>query len=556
VSRDLDEVGLRAIDLFSGAGGLTEGFRQAGFEVPFALDSNLDSCESHQLNHKSTHVEHSPITARTPAEIARLSGGDVDVVIGGPSCQGFSTARKKRWHDPESDRNRLWRHILDLVEHLSPRAFLIENVPGLVLWKNGNFGEKILQEFRALGYAVAEPRILLAADYGVPQRRRRLFIVGLKGDREFEFPEPTHMGGWRRDSLTRWDKRRKELGLYRHLSCWEAIGDLPLLEGTTGSAEMDYPEIRPTPFMRRVRGSAHVLRDHEAFVLGDEHRRLIEHVPQGGTWRDIPAHLLPDRFRGMRRTDSSNLLGRLDPALPAYTITTQFTNVTVGCFAHPYEDRALSIREGARLQTFPDRYRFVGSMTSRARQIGNAVPPMLATVLAVAIAEQLGEARRFGRKRPKPIKPAAELPVPPATAATRMRMRSQGRTDTRPEILLRSALEELKIIDFEVNAQPLPDLRRQTDLLFRRQRVAVFVDGCFWHGCPTHSRDTKSNTKWWKDKIDANKRRDADTTRRLEAAGWTVVRVWEHEDPEEAARRVAAALTCGPGGNVHNRTSA
>ena len=539
---------LRAIDLFCGAGGLSEGFKQVGFEVSFALDWDGDSCATYASNHKNTHVEHAPISALTPDDIATKSGDDVDVVIGGPSCQGFSTARKDRWNDPHEDRNRLWRHMLAVVERLRPKAFLIENVPGLVYWKTGQFGATILQGFRQLGYVVAEPRILLAADYGVPQRRRRLFIIGLRGDRPFEFPAPTHMGGWRRDTLHLWEQRRRELGLWRHLTCWEAIGDLPALGAGTGAPRMAYTDVRPTPFIRRMRGGVTVLRDHETWEIGEQHRRLIEHVPQGGTWRDIPRHLLPDRFRGMRRTDSSNLLGRLDPALPAYTITTQFSNITTGCFTHPYEDRTLSIREGARLQTFRDRYRFDGGIESRRRQVGNAVPPMLAAVLADAIAEQIAEGARERHWRPKPIKPAAQLPAPPTTATTATRMKAQKRTDTAPEILLRKELDQFDVV-YEVSTKPVPDLRRSADVVFTSARVAIFVDGCFWHGCPVHSRPTKSNTKWWAEKIAANKQRDSDTNVRLEAAGWTVVRIWEHENPSEAARRIVdllgPAVACG-----------
>lgn len=242
----------------------------------------------------------------------------------------------------------------------------------------------------------------------------------------------------------------------------------------------------------------------------------------------------------MRRSDSSNLIGRLDPALPAYTITTQFTNVTVGCFIHPFENRALSVREAARLQTFPDRYRFVGTLGSRAKQIGNAVPPVLAQVLADQLSAQLAPGR--GRRAMKPLKPAAQLPAPPTTAGTRKRMKAQKRVDTKPETLVRTALSKLDVSEYAVDARPLEDLRRTADLVFQEEKLAVFIDGCFWHGCPDHARDTKSNTKWWKAKIDANKARDLETTVRLESMGWSVVRVWEHEKPDEAARRIQDAL--------------
>jgi DNA (cytosine-5)-methyltransferase 1 len=534
---------LRAIDLFCGAGGLTEGFKAAGYEIKFALDKDKHSCETYQKNHPEVDVACASITDLTPEEIARRAGGVVDVVIGGPSCQTFSThGRRNAWVAKGDKRNELWEHMLAVVEYLQPRAFVMENVPGLLYWKNGRMQKEIFECFEEIGFTVSK-EILLAADYGVPQRRRRLFIVGLRGSKSFTFPEPTHMGGWRRDTLDAWEAERKRRGLLRHLSAWEAIGDLPPIEGT-GLAESDYPGARLTAFARTMRARSKKLRDHEINLLPDEHIKLVHHVPQGGTWRDIPPKLLPDRFRGMRRTDGSNLVGRLDPKLPAYTITTQFNNVTAGCFTHPYTDRSLSVREGARLQTFPDRYEFVGSVTSRCRQIGNAVPPLLARVLARQLAVTIQGETTADQFHPasRRVHPAKQLPAPPATdATTRARMRKQPRRDTKPETNLRKHVHALGL-RYRVNDKPVLDLRRNADLLFRGPRVAVFVDGCFWHGCPIHARPTKSHTKWWADKIAANKRRDIDTTRTLERAGWKVIRMWEHEDPAEVARRVEAAV--------------
>jgi len=534
---------LRAIDLFCGAGGLTEGFKAAGYEIAFALDKDKDSCATYKKNHPEVDVACASITALTPDEIAERAGGVVDVVIGGPSCQTFSThGRRYGWVREGDERNELWEHMLAVVERLQPRAFLMENVPGLLYWQNGQMAKDIFERFERIGFTVAK-EILLAADYGVPQRRRRLFIVGLRGPKAFKFPEQTHMGGWRRDTLDTWEAKRKKKGLLRHLSVWEAIGDLPPIAGT-GLAEFEYPDARLTAFARTMRVGSKVLRDHEINLLPEEHAKLVHHVPQGGTWRDIPPNLLPDRFRGMRRTDGSNLVGRLNPELPAYTITTQFNNVTTGCFTHSYADRSLSVREGARLQTFPDRYEFVGSVTSRCRQIGNAVPPLLARVLArqLAVTIQGKTAADEFHRAPRRVHPAKQLPAPPATdATTRARMRKQPRRDTKPETNLRKHVHALAL-RYRVNEKPMPDLRRNADLVFRGARVAVFVDGCFWHGCPIHARPTKSHTKWWADKIAANKRRDLDTTRKLERAGWEVIRMWEHEDPAEVAKRVQAAV--------------
>jgi DNA (cytosine-5)-methyltransferase 1 len=470
-----------------------------------------------------------------------MCGGPIDLIVGGPSCQTFSTAgRKNGWVRKGDTRNDLWRQMLDVVGTLRPKAFLLENVPGLVYWRQGQMGADILEGFHRLGYRVSM-EILLAADYGVPQRRRRLFIVGVLGDDEFVFPAKTHLGGWRRDTLDLWERRRKEQGLLRHIRTWEAIGDLPPAV-PPGEAASRVEELHLTPFARRMyaRGA---LTGHELLPIAPEHLKLIEHVPAGGTWRDIPRHLLPDRYRGMRRTDSTNLLGRLAPDLPAYTITTQFNNVTTGCYTHPYADRALTIREAARLQTFPDSYEFLGPAGSQCRQVGNAVPPLLAQVLVAAIARHiLGDAAATIHPPPKRIRPATELPAPPPTdAATRKRMRAQKKVDTQPERLLRKELHALGL-RFQIDKSAVPDVRRRADVVFTKARVAVFVHGCFWHGCPEHARPTKSNTKWWAEKIARNKARDLETARVLIETGWLYVEVWEHETPIDAAQRVAAIV--------------
>lgn len=532
---------LRAIDLFSGAGGLTAGLRAAEFEVPFALDKDAEACKTLKHNHPKTRVECCSVADITIDEIAEMSGGNIDVIVGGPSCQTFSTAgRKNGWVRKGDTRNDLWRQMLDVIETLNPKAFLLENVPGLVYWKKGQMGAAILEGFKALGYTVSM-EILLAADYGVPQRRRRLFIVGLLGDKKFVFPTKTHLGGWRRDTLDLWEKRRKEAGLLRHLRTWEAIGDLPPAVAA-GEVANRIENVRLTSFARRMRATGK-LTGHEIIPIADEHRELIAYVPAGGTWRDIPRHMLPDRYRGMRRTDSTNLLGRLAPELPAYTITTQFNNVTTGCYTHPYADRSLTVREAARLQTFPDTYEFLGSVASQCRQVGNAVPPLLAQVLVARVAEHiLGDAGAELHPGPKPIRPAAQLPAPPARdAATRKRLSSQKKTDTTPERLLRRALHS-RGLRFQIDKAPLPSLQRRADVVFVRARVAVFVHGCFWHGCADHARPTKSNTKWWAEKIAKNKRRDAETAKALAANDWLYVEVWEHEPPSEAAERVEATV--------------
>lgn len=535
---------LRAIDLFSGAGGLSQGFRDAGYEVPFALDYDADSCATYERNHPETHVECASIRDFSPAQIKKLAGGRIDVVLGGPSCQSFSTAgRRSGWVADGDERNGLWEHMFKVVEHIKPRAFVMENVPGMVYWKEGAFGDMILKRFTDIGYTVRK-EILLAADWGVPQRRRRLFIIGILGDQEFTFPAPTHMGGWRRDSLEMWEKRRAEEGLLPHLTVEDAIGDLPPLDpSTTSSARYLVQKDKATPFAQLMRNGSRVVRDHDVQALPKDTATLIAHVPVGGTWRDIPPHLLPDRYRGMRRTDSTNLLGRLDWNLPSYTITTQFNNVTTGCFTHPTEHRSLSVREGARLQTFPDNYEFVGSVASRCRQIGNAVPPLLASVLAHEVAIQAwGSAAAEMHSKPAVMKRGAASRTPEAVNdLAKARSKREANQDTAAERGVRDALLAAGIA-FILQARKEKAARVNKEIVIEDSRVVVIVSGCFLHGCEKHSRLTKSRTKWWAEKIQINQARDAASRNLWKAEGYEVVEFWEHEDPEDSRRHVQEVI--------------
>lgn len=530
---------LRAIDLFCGAGGLSEGFRAAGYDVSFALDFDEDSCATYRRNHRDARVECASITDFTPEDIERLAGGKVDVVLGGPSCQSFSThGRRTGWVASGDPRNDLWEQMFKVVAHLRPKAFLMENVPGMVYFKSGSFGDKILKRFTVEGYTVRR-EILLAADWGVPQRRRRLFIVGVLGDNEFEFPEPTHLGGWRRDSLEMWEQKRIERGLLEHLTVWDAIGDLPLLgDGIDPVTTYGLAAGKTKSIAKRLRKGSRTLRDHEVRAMAEDTRQLIMHVPPGGTWRDIPPHLLPDRYRGMRRTDSTNLLGRLSASLPAYTITTQFNNVTTGCVTHPVEDRALSVREGARIQTFPDSYEFVGSLTSRCRQIGNAVPPLLAQVLAHSIAIQIG-GDGAGDRHPAPLPPRrgtwSNLPSTDDEVAQARKKRDQLQ-DTVGLRLVKAAMEMSGLFFVESSiGQGAP---RDGDILLSDARLAVMVNSCFWNGCPEHSKNTKSRIKWWAKKIADNQTIDNHAIEHWKNEGWDVAVFWEHERPEDVVRHI------------------
>ena len=375
----------RVIDLFSGAGGLSEGFRQAGFNVGFGLDWDAESLETIQLNHPDTAVLAGDVREVSAEDMLSMSSfSEVDVVIGGPSCQGFSTqGRRGSWASDDDPRNLLYREFARVVGELRPEWFVMENVPGLLYFNNGAFGRRIFSLFERIGYTT-QHKLLLAADYGVPQLRKRLIIVGTRTGQNMAWPEQSHMGAVRRDAIDLWEHKRLNYfpHLARHVSLWDAISDLPPIKAGGGREEARYRKRPESEYQKLMRGNSTTLTDHQTFPLPDVHRELIEHVREGQTWREIPEHLLPERFQKIRRTDSTNLFARPDRTRPSYTIITQFGNVTTGAYTHPTQDRAFSAREGARIQSFPDHYRFHGNLTSKYRQIGNAVPPLMAQAIA------------------------------------------------------------------------------------------------------------------------------------------------------------------------------
>ena len=343
--------GLRVIDLFSGAGGLSEGFRQAGYRVGAGLDNDEEACSTHALNHPEAQVLCTDVREVSGVDLLAEAGfAEVDVMIGGPSCQGFSTqGRRGSWASEDDPRNMLYREYARLVGDLQPEWFVMENVPGLLWYKRGEFGRRIFAEFGRQGYEV-QHKILLAADYGVPQLRRRLLIVGNRVGKTFHWPKQTHMGAVRRDAIELWERRRREhhAHLSPHRTLWEAISDLPRISAGGGLDEVRYPDVERTEYQELVRGGSPRLYDHQSPPLPRVHLDLIRHVREGQTWREIPQELLPARFARIRRTDGTNLFARPDRNRPSYTIITQFGNVTTGAYTHPTQDRALSAREGAR----------------------------------------------------------------------------------------------------------------------------------------------------------------------------------------------------------------
>lgn len=537
-------MGLSAIDLFCGAGGLSAGFVQEGYDLALGIDFDLAAVETYAANFGADRAEHADLLKYTASDVRKRIGGTVDVILGGPSCQPFSThGRHQRWvvGDPRSD---LWSRMFSYVDELRPRAFLMENVPGMLYFAGGTFVESLANAFRALGYTL-NVEMVLAADYNVPQLRRRLIVVGVLGDEPFQFPDPPRLGGWRRDSLAKWDRERIARDLLPHITLRQALGSLPDVSEPgvstyyTGPALGEYDAYMRTPWRSAPSGApvarTRKVRDHERVPIIEEVRLLAKHVPPGGTWRDIPPHLLPQRFRSMRRTDGTNLYGRMTWDRPAYTMTTQFQNITTGCFIHPDEDRPLTIREGARVQSFSDDFEFIGGIGAQMRLIGNAVPPLLARSLARQLEAHL-QGRTAHEVEPLVVGPADYRGVPvPGGAEAALAMRSGGKHDDAARTRI---IRHLQSLELSVQSHhTVPGTAVDADLALVDKQIAIFVQGCFIYGCPQCARGTKSQT-WWKADINRRVAERAEQVAAIESVGWTVAVVWEHEDPATLADRL------------------
>lgn len=384
------------IDLFSGAGGITEGFRQAGFNCVYANDVKPEAVQTFRHNHPNVFVEHKPIESVDPGDVRRqlgLAKGVLDVLVGGPPCQGFSINAPGRFLD--DPRNRLFTHYVRFLEEFRPKAFLFENVPGLISLGSGHVFEEILSAFANLGYHVSS-KILFAAHYGVPQERWRLIVLGALG-REIQHPGPTHWATARAnfrggaEMTFRLSGTHKDV-LYPAPTIADAIGDLPRLEMGEGAEEVAYDRTPSSAYAAMLRNPSGYTYNHVAAKLSQQNIERMRYVPPGGSWRDIPHDLLPKGMQRARRSDHTKRYGRLDATQLAGTVMTK-CDPHWGAVILPDQDRTLTVREAARLQSFPDWYRFHGSRVAQYEQVGNAVPVLMARAIAGALAGQLFGAR-------------------------------------------------------------------------------------------------------------------------------------------------------------------
>lgn len=383
---------LTMLDLFAGAGGLSEGLCEAGFHSLFACEIVPVYADTYKLNHPGTKVYTADIRSLDAEMVLAdlgLERGQLDLLAGGPPCQGFSINAPVR--SILDQRNHLFKEYLRFVDAFAPRAVLIENVPGLVSFEHGATLHAILDALAQLGYG-ADVRILGAAYYGVPQMRWRTIILGLRGKvlPSAAFPEPIYHAPIRPNFTTTFDGQMLVKIPGPEVSATfttvrEAIGDLPPLAcGERGDKVKDYISEPICDYQRRLRTGSPGVYNHEAPRLSKINLERLKYIKPGGNWTDIPDDLLPDGMRRANRGDHTKRYGRVTADGLASTILTK-CDPHWGAYFHYEQDRSFTVREAARIQSFPDHYIFTGAVAEQFAQVGNAVPPLLAESVGLTL---------------------------------------------------------------------------------------------------------------------------------------------------------------------------
>lgn len=402
MARHSQKTNLTTIDLFCGAGGLTEGFRQAGYSCLYGNDAMPEAIQTFKNNHPEAWADNRLVEEVSPEEVRRKVGlrrGELDVLVGGPPCQGFSINAPERFlSDP---RNKLFRYYIRFLEEFQPSSFVFENVPGLLSLAEGRIFNQILREFTDHGYFVSY-RILFAAHYGVPQERWRLIIQGSKKG-EVIPPDPTHHAKGRANfrggrTLTFQLDDKAKHWLLPYVSVEEAIGDLPRLQMGEGAEVIQYDRSASSAYSAALRNPAGTTFNHYAARLAKQNAERMRYIKPGGSWRDIPHELLPKGMKIARKSDHTKRYGRLTKNGLAGTVMTK-CDPHWGAVFLPDQDRALTVREAARLQSFPDTYEFKGSRVAQYVQVGNAVPVLMAKAIAEQLSKHIANPVRVGENK-------------------------------------------------------------------------------------------------------------------------------------------------------------
>lgn len=351
---------LNIIDLFCGCGGFTQGFVQAGYKSLLGVDVWKDATTTYKHNFPTSEVitnDISTLTTEALLTATNTSSSQIDGIIGGPPCQGFSISGKRLIDDP---RNVLYKSFVEFVGEIQPKFFVMENVPGLVSMAKGAVKDAVIEDFSSRGYNVSW-KILASDDYGVPQHRRRVFFVGLNrnvfGERYFEFPAPFEG---------------------TKITCKDAISDLDFISDEVALPdETSYKLSAATEYQKLMRKQCDKLWNHVATIHNARTKEIIAMVPDGGNYQSLPKELWSTRKVHIAWT-------RMDSTRPCFTIDTGHNH-----HFHYRANRVPTARESARIQSFPDHFRFLGIKTSQLKQVGNAVPPLLAEAIAKEIAKQI-----------------------------------------------------------------------------------------------------------------------------------------------------------------------
>ena len=344
---------LNVVDLFSGCGGLSLGFQMAGYNIKGMIDFDEDSLETAKANNLADHYLNIDLFNKNWLDdlTKKITLKEIDIVVAGPPCQGFSLTGPRKLDDK---RNQLYRSVFELVQKAKPKAFLIENVKGMATLYKGKVKEDIVEQFSSLGYKVST-KILNSKNFGVPQSRERLFYIGLI-DKSFNFPSLLFEEG-------------------EYVTCREALDDLPSLENL--EEVFTYSSNESSDYQKLIKNGSKELKNHQPTRHTSEVISVIKQVPEGGNHKDLPPGVGESRKFNEAWT-------RYDGNKPSRTIDTGHRNH----FHYEYH-RVPTVRENCRLQSFPDTFEVCGSKTSQNKQIGNAVPVLLAKILAEEIYEQI-----------------------------------------------------------------------------------------------------------------------------------------------------------------------
>ena len=362
----------KVLDLFAGCGGMSWGLHKAGFQVIGGIDIWEQALKTFQFNHPDAQVFLGDIAELSTLEVMKLLGlkkGQLDVLMGGPPCQGFSknqTAANRFIEDP---RNQLYKEFMRFVSDLLPKVVVMENVAEIYNAFEGKVRNEIIENFEALGYRL-EIKVLTASDFGIPQKRRRCIFLATRGEIDPVFPQPTHISETKSGSL---------FDLPTHVSAWDAIGNLP--KPTTDPKEKLLSNSIPkTEFEKWVNNPEGKVSNHFVHKMQPKQVERYKALQPGEDIRHLPDHLRP-------KSGFSGAYGRLDFKSVAPTITRWVFHPGSGRYGHPQEPRVLTMREAARLQSFTDDFEFIGTKNEIAGQIGNSVPPLLMFSLAPTILE-------------------------------------------------------------------------------------------------------------------------------------------------------------------------